>query len=194
MRIGGSILAIVAATFLAAPAAAQQTTPKIEVSAAYSYVRSNLLPDNGCCFGMNGGFGSITFNVNSWLGLTEELGGYHTGNVEGTGADLTVASYLFGPQFTLRRNKVLTPFTHVLLGAAHAGGSLYTGTASAAGLGAQTDFAMAMGGGLDANVNRHVAIRVFQADYFFTQFANGVNDHQNSLRISFGIVFQFGKR
>ncbi len=194
MRIGGGVLAaVMAAAFLAMPAAAQQT-PKVDVSLGYSYVRSNLLPDNGCCFGMNGGFGSITYNVNSWLGLTGEVGGYNTGNVESTGADLTVVSYLFGLQFTLRRSKYFTPYAHVLVGAAHVGGTLYTGTAGSPGLGAQTDFATAIGGGIDANVTRHVAIRVFQADYFFTQFANGVNDHQNSLRISVGIVFHFGKR
>ena len=36
------------------------------------------------------------------------------------------------------------------------------------------------------------ALRLVEADYFVTTFANGVNDHQNNLRLSFGVVARFG--
>ena len=177
----------------ALPAAAQET-PKVEISAGYSYVRANLIPDNGCCFAMNGGSGSVAFNANNWLGLVAEVGGYHSGNVQSTGLDLNVVTYLFGPRISYRRYDRITPFAHVLLGGGHASGSLYTGTATSPGLGTQNAFAMAAGGGLDVKVARHLAIRLIQADYFFTHFANGVNDHQNSLRISAGFVLRLGQR
>jgi hypothetical protein len=51
---------------------------------------------------------------------------------------------------------------------------------------------MVLGGGLDVNVSRHIAIRAAQADWLYTQFPNGVDNRQNNLRITAGIVFRFG--
>jgi len=49
---------------------------------------------------------------------------------------------------------------------------------------------LAVGGGVDVNVNEKIAVRVIQADYYMTrqmeQFMNNVN-------LSFGIVFRFGE-
>jgi outer membrane immunogenic protein len=193
MRMRAGIFAILGLLLAAVPVAAQEA-PKVEIAGGYSYVRANLIPDTGCCFGMNGGTGSIAYNLNDWLGLVGELGGYHTGDVKSTGFDLTVVSYLFGPQLSYRRSDRFTPFAHLLLGGAHAGGSLYTGTASVPGPGSQNGFAMAAGGGFDLNVSPHLAIRLIQADYSLTRFSNGVNHHQNNLRLTFGVVFRFGKR
>jgi len=50
---------------------------------------------------------------------------------------------------------------------------------------------MAFGGGLDVAPHPRVAIRVIQADYLATRFAD---DWQNNLRLSFGIVLRFGAR
>lgn len=52
---------------------------------------------------------------------------------------------------------------------------------------------MALGGGLDVNLARHVAYRVFQTDYLLTLLPNGTNDRQNNFRFSTGIVFRFGR-
>jgi hypothetical protein len=43
-------------------------------------------------------------------------------------------------------------------------------------------------------LTRHWAVRAAQVDYFLTRFSNGVNDHQNNLRFSAGVVYQFGAR
>ena len=50
---------------------------------------------------------------------------------------------------------------------------------------------MALGGGLDVNVNDRFAIRVVQAEYLRTRF---FNETQNKGRIAFGLVFRFGKK
>lgn len=130
-------LAVVLAVGLAALPATAQETPKAEISAAYSYVRANQITANGCCLSMNGGNGSVAFNLSRSFGIVGEFGGYTQGNVENTGANLTVLTYLFGPQFSYRRHERLTPFGHALFGGGHASGTLYTGTGGAAGLGAE---------------------------------------------------------
>ena len=53
-----------------------------------------------------------------------------------------------------------------------------------------TAFAMAFGGGIDANVSKQFSVRVGQVDYLYT--AHGSSMHQNNIRASAGIVFRFG--
>jgi hypothetical protein len=193
MRMNMKRMALLVLGLVAIPAAAQET-PKVEVSGGYSYVRANLITPNGCCPNMHGGIGSAAFNANRWVGVVGEIGVYHTGNVVNTGLDLTVVSYLFGPRLSYRKHERLTPFAHVLLGGGHAGGTLYSGKSGSPGLGPNNAFAIAAGGGLDVKVSSHAAVRVFQADYLLSRFLNGVNDHQNSFRLTAGVVFRFGSR
>jgi hypothetical protein len=35
-------------------------------------------------------------------------------------------------------------------------------------------------------------LRAFEADYYLTRFDNGVNDHQNNLRIAAGVIIRLG--
>jgi hypothetical protein len=51
---------------------------------------------------------------------------------------------------------------------------------------------MVAGGGLDVGLTRRIALRAFEADYYLTRFDNGVNDHQNNLRIAVGVIIRFG--
>jgi hypothetical protein len=53
---------------------------------------------------------------------------------------------------------------------------------------------MAVGGGVDLRLSRHFAFRLMQADYYYTRLANGVNDHQNNLRIGAGLLIRLGSR
>ena len=55
------------------------------------------------------------------------------------------------------------------------------------GLGSDTSFATALGGGIDYKIIRPVAWR-FQGDYVQTRFFGAT---QNNVRISTGIVFRF---
>jgi opacity protein-like surface antigen len=57
-------------------------------------------------------------------------------------------------------------------------------------------FAFTIGGGLDVKATQHVAIRLIQAEYFYTNFTapsgSGVSvPHQNNARLTFGLVFRF---
>jgi outer membrane protein OmpA-like peptidoglycan-associated protein len=56
---------------------------------------------------------------------------------------------------------------------------------------------MTAGGGLDYKVNRRIALRLFQAEFLLTHFADptsptGETDWQSNVRLSAGIVFRFG--
>jgi opacity protein-like surface antigen len=164
---------------LTLPASAQEETPKVEVFGGYSY-------GGGTAHGWNG---SIAGNVNRWFGIVADFGGQYT-RIESpvVSERIKTHSLLFGPRFSAR-SKHVTPFAHVLLGAAH-------NDARARELGfdfhfTDTSFAVALGGGLDVSVGKRVAIRAFQIDYLRTNFFDGA---QNKGRISAGVVFRFGKK
>jgi opacity protein-like surface antigen len=166
-------------------AAAAQDSPKAEIFGGYSYVHfsppsSSSVPS----FGLNGGSGSISYNPIPVLGIVADFGGYHTGSISGVPFSLTMYTYMFGPKVALRRGR-FTPFAQALFGVAH-------GAVSSSGIGSASgnDFAMALGGGLDAKVAQHVAIRLIQAEYFNIR-ESGTS--VNNARISAGVVFRFGQ-
>jgi len=53
---------------------------------------------------------------------------------------------------------------------------------------------MTVGGGFDYRLSRRLSLRPIQADYLFTHFPNGTNDHQNNLRLTTGLAVRFGER
>lgn len=165
--------------------AGAQEQPKAEVFLGYSYVRFIPPSSSGVSsFGLNGGSVSISYNPIHALGFVADIGGYRAGNISGVPVALNMYTYMFGPKVALRRGR-LTPFAQALFGAAHGAVS-----ASGAGSASGNDFAMALGGGLDARVTRHVAIRLIQAEFLNIRESGS---HVNSARISAGVVFRFGE-
>ncbi|MGC2225768.1 MAG: outer membrane beta-barrel protein [Candidatus Sulfotelmatobacter sp.] len=161
-----------------------------DVGVDYNYVRTNL-PAGGCgCFALNGGSGWVAFNFSHSLGIVGEIASQGASNISSTGADLTLTSFLAGPRYRRRVAGRLELFVQALLGGAHAGGSLAPGSSGLPG--SANAFAMIAGGGLDIGLTRHIALRAFEADYYLTRFDNGVNDHQNNLRIAAGVIIRFG--
>jgi opacity protein-like surface antigen len=164
----------------AASAARAQETPKVEVFGGYAYGGANA----------HGWNGSVAANVNRWLGLVGDFGGTYTSFDSADASErIRTHSFLFGPRFSLRRNRHVTPFAHALLGAAHT-----DSRARELGLDfhfTDTAFAAALGGGLDVRVGRHVAVRVFQLDYLRTNF---FGESQNNGRASAGLVIRLGDR
>jgi outer membrane immunogenic protein len=173
-------------------AAVAQNGSLMDAGVDYNYVRTNL-PAGGCgCFGLNGGSGWVAFNLNRSLGIVGEIASQDASNISGTGADLTLTSFLAGLRYRWPHRRRLAPFGQVLVGEAHAGGSLAPGSSGLPG--SANAFAMTAGAGVDINLTRRFALRPFEADYYMTRFENGVNDHQNNLRIAIGIIIRFGSR
>jgi peptidoglycan-associated lipoprotein len=184
-------LGLCIATMMLPPRAeAQASASRLELGGDYNYVRTNA-PPGGCgCINMNGGDGWLSFNVTPSWAVVGQIGAQHASNIGGTGgADLTFTSYLFGPRFSRKVGDRLVPFAQVLLGGAHASGSL---APENSGLGGSANaFALTAGGGLDIGVTRHIAIRAAELDYFLTRFDNGVNERQNNFKFSAGLIFRF---
>ena len=181
--IGGIILFL---TYLSVPASAQKTST-LDVSAGYSYVRSNA-PPGGCgCFSLNGADVSAAYNLTSHLGVAGDFSYVRARNINGSNQGLTLVSYLFGPQYSVTAGSRFTPFVHVLAGGIHASGLGY-GSSSAP----SNAFGALLGGGLDWRLKPRISVRLFEADYYLTHFQNDVNSHQNNLKLVFGVVFHFG--
>ena len=127
--------------------------------------------------------GSITGNLNRFVGIEMELGG-GTNYPKNPPAYGNRYTFLFGPRFMYRGNPRLNPFAHVLLGGTH--GRQVAPFFHTTG---RTALTAALGGGLDVKVVRFLWIRVIQVDYLRESFAG---DPQDNLRLSYGVVFRFG--
>ncbi|MCL5005335.1 MAG: hypothetical protein M1404_02275 [Acidobacteria bacterium] len=170
----------------------------IEIFGGYAYLRDNLSSTYspfylsptrfGNDFPLNGWQASVTENATDWLGITQEFGGFYgTERLQGFDNHFSMFSILSGPRFSYPRLKVVTPFAHALFGYDQTSVSLPGTNLSAT----SSSYAMALGGGMDVKVSGHIAIRLFQADYYLTR---DFGSTQNNLRFSAGVVFRFGGR
>jgi hypothetical protein len=156
---------------------------------------------------LNGGSTSVAFNLNRYLGLVGDFGGFNntrlllasTGQSESVNAQVVGGSaftYLAGPRISFRDHGRLTPFAQALFGGMHTSDVTLSGcTGNCTLLPVENTFAMTAGGGLDLKVRRHLALRIVQAEYVMTSFENrdtGSSATQNDMRLSSGIVFRFG--
>jgi outer membrane immunogenic protein len=177
-------------TTVAALSVRAQSGSLADVGVNYNYVRTNA-PAGGCgCFALNGGSGWVAFNFSHSVGVVGEIASQHASNISSSGADLTLTSYLAGPRYIWAHARHFAPFAQALLGGAHASGGLAPGSSGLPG--SANTFAMIAGGGVDISLTRRIALRAFEADYYLTRFDNGVNDHQNNLRIAAGVTIRVG--
>jgi outer membrane immunogenic protein len=190
-------LLLAMAAVSALPAAAQPATKpeqplRAELALDYTYLRSNAPPGGCTCFNLNGGSATFAWPVKpGGLAAVGDITVDHAGNIGSSGLSLTLSTFTAGARYTPRLgHSSLQPFGEALVGIAHASGSLVQGnTPGAANAGAA--FAANLGGGLDLRANRRFSIRLIEGDYLLTTIDNGTNNHQNSLRISAGVVMRF---
>jgi len=182
------LVSLLAVLFISAVSAyAQESAPKFDVFAGYSYVQANPGVTGASSFHLNGGDANVGYNINHWLAGVADFGGYTKGNIFNSGNSGTVSTYLFGPRLSYRHYRRFTPFSQVLFGTAHANSTTFST------IGSQNAFAMTAGGGVDVKVLDHVAVRPFQAEYLMTRFGEGTlgTRTQNNFRISTGFVVRF---
>ncbi len=180
--------------FLVVPfaAMAQPEYPAAEVFGGYSYLRAN--PEE---FNLNGWNVSVTGNVTDWFGIEGDFSGHYGRPRDqfGTipGVHINQHTFMVGPKLSYRAGSI-TPFAHFLIGGARAG-------THDVEFGDTSDWALAtvVGGGVDINLSRSVAVRVAQADWLMTQFNTSPDsffrdriERQNNFRFSAGIVFKLG--
>jgi outer membrane immunogenic protein len=180
-----TICLFAAMLFLARPAAAQDGHP-ITVGASYTWLRTNLLP--GCnCFGMNGGSAELQYGLRPRWSAVAELTAAHRGGISAGNYDLTQFIYSGGLRYKpLSLAGKLQPFGEILLGGAHASGTLSPLNT----LGASSNaFAFQTGGGIDLRLNKRWTLTPARVDYLLTTFTIGAEDHQNQFRYSAGVRF-----
>jgi opacity protein-like surface antigen len=154
---------------------------------------------------------SITFNVNEYFGIEANFL-YNRGNMvkataseDGETAEFkekgTEFAFMAGPRFTYRKNEKVTPFAHALFGVNHVKfePSFTVNGEDAIGevpedfvsdlTGDDNGFGMAIGGGIDVNVNKTFAIRLIQADYFMAKTGDAT---MHNINLAFGAVLRLG--
>jgi hypothetical protein len=187
-------LLVVALLFEAVGAApllgAQDELSKVELYGGYDYVRFNIHASvmgqpPSQTFNANGGGGQLIYNVNDWLGVLGDVGGYWATSLTSRAAGAAIP-YLFGPRLNFRR-RVVTPFAQVLLGGVVTSSGIQTS-------GWQDHFAMTGGGGIAVKVSKQLSIRPVQAEYFMTKIPDGLNNQQNNFRFSAGVALLIGRK
>ncbi|MEE8200109.1 MAG: hypothetical protein V3R29_02985 [Candidatus Acidoferrales bacterium] len=156
---------------LAIPARAQKDYPPVELFGGFSLFNF----ENGRPERFYGFDAAIAANLDKYGGVVFDFAGQFK-NVGGV--TVQVYEYLLGLQFTAR-GEAATAFAHTLLG----GRSVNNGAE-------EMSFAMAIGGGLDVNVGKRFAIRVFQIDWVPSLRA-GIWSKRD-FRASIGVVVKGG--
>ena len=170
-----------------------QDVPKAEALGGYSYLHTGGQ-------GFNGFDAQFTYNRSEWLGLTGDVSGAYVGrsvNLSGIGGASASAhthsyTFLFGPTFSDRKEGMIVPFGHLLVGIAHGSGSVQTNILgqSISISTSDTGFGLAFGGGVDWGFNNSWALRPVQIDYVSVNVGGG---HANAFRYVVGIVYRISK-
>ncbi len=222
------LLLVAACLTVMAPAVFAQSDKRVEFFVGYSHLQAEGIPDPdepGDVFdddffdrrrGLHGFNASIGGYFNSVLGLKGDFS-FHRNEDSSpfTGGRDTVENrvmyFMGGPVAKFNNSARVAPFVHALFGGAHSrfeveairdvpGGT----TRNTFDVG-KTDFAMAVGGGVDIRLGERTSLRAFQVDYapvFLGDRTVNIlgsagalvpltleGQRQDSVRFSIGIVF-----
>jgi outer membrane immunogenic protein len=173
------------------PAKSDRLSP--ELALEYNFVRSNAPPAECDCFSLNGAGLSIAQPLGSGhLAAVFDAAVAHGSGISSSHYDLTLTSITSGLRYRPFEQPRWNPFGQVLIGVANGSGTLVEGNTPAAS-DSTLSFASIVGGGIDYRLRGRWSVRLIDADYLLTRTSNRVNDHQNNLRLSAGVVYGFGK-
>jgi hypothetical protein len=162
---------------LAVPAVAQSPYPTAEVFAGFSEVRSGGVYFPGWTTDIAANFNQDVGVVFDFTDVSKTLNFSQLGKVGTSGQ-----YFMAGPRFSIRRKRV-TVFTNILGGGVRAGVGFQGLTLS------ETAYGMDLGGGVDVNLSKHVAIRIAQVDVVEGRVQGNWG---TDFRSAAGIVFTFG--
>lgn len=182
------VLAAVGLLIFSIPVLAQDNYPRVELFAGYGYLSlDEVFSVTGDRLGTNGWNVSVTGNFHKNIGITGDFSGYYGSDSAtfpfiGT-VDVKQRGYAFlvGPRIAMRTDRA-TPYVHALFGAERGTREIFGVPVT------DTNFTMAFGGGVDVNLGKKIAIRVFEVDY--VNIRNGFSSHNFAVRT--GIVFRLG--
>jgi len=194
------VVGVVAIGTIATAQTSDNPQPKVEIFGGYAFLHpgvsvegTNLNLEN-----VPAGWGAAaTFNVLPHFGLTADFGGhYHTFNSSDTdigGAKVHLGTIMFGPHLETRT-------AHFTLFAEGLFGLHRVAVTNVSGFQPSDAFGLAVGGGIDAHVSRHIDIRLAQLDYMHSSHTFGASQgletaedvHFNSIRYRAGVNFLLG--
>jgi hypothetical protein len=189
-----------------------QEHPKYEIAIDYSLAHFQAVDytfpnfNFSRAYYVNGGGGSLVYDLNRFFGLKAEVQGYKSGSETLTlpsgnvfvprgataQASGSLFTFLLGPQVG-KRYGVFRPYAHALVGGTHS--SIYENAWKNLGLNqfkgfpSSTALSADAAVGLDIALGRHLAIRPAEVSYLFTDFTNTLSKHENSFRYLGGVVF-----
>jgi outer membrane immunogenic protein len=175
-----------------AAVAQQKPSNTIDTSIAFSELRANA-PVGGCgCFWMAGGTGEISYPVWRNFSAVAEVAGHTTGHIPDFNTGLSLLSGMGGVRLRAPNHTRFQPFAQALFGGVHGFDSYFPAPVGKLPTSYDTSFALAVGGGLDVTISRHIWIRALKADYNYSSLRNLEGNNQNQLRIGAGIVLRAG--
>ncbi len=187
---------IVFCVLLLPTAAVAQQKPEntIEADVMFSALHANA-PAGGCgCFWMAGGIGELAIPIWRNFAFVGEGSGQHVDKISGTNVSLGLINGLGGLRMRIPTRTLFQPYAQALFGGVHGFDSYFPAPVGKLPTSYDTSFAMAIGGGVDLAVSKHIWIRAVHADYHYSELRNLNGDHQNQFRITGGIVFRGARR
>ena len=173
---------------LAAPA--QKPKNSLDTTVMFTELHANA-PVGGCgCFWMSGGTGEIAIPIWRNFSAVAQVNGQRTGNIPDFNVGLSLLNGLGGLRMRVPTHTLLQPYGQALFGGVHGFDSYFPAPVGKLPTSYDTSFAMAIGGGVDLAVSRHIWIRAVQADYHYSELRNLQGNRQNQFRIGAGIVFR----
>lgn len=182
-------------------AAQDQPAPKWELYGGYSafypgcdlhgLLPGGVVPVTSCLTWNPRGVGaSITYNFNRWFGLTVDSSGQWGSGETGLVARIDRSEFFnisAGPKITFRTH-YFSPFLEVLVGEHRLRSEVF---------GSDDKVGFMAGGGLDLNLNQHFALRLFRADFVYSNHQYGPSSivpatDVRGVRLQSGVVFMFG--
>jgi len=213
MKIRNLILMLFALLF--AGTAFAQDYSRVDAFVEYSYLRFNPGISQLHSRSFNGGGVGFEINLGQMFAIKGEFMGYGSTNFTTTftspivtphgtippgtyNSQANMFTYMFGPVVRLPISKV-APFGEILFGGSNTNGyvnlsrSIVAGGGTIAASPTQHPYTMAVGGGLDIHLSRHIALRPIEIDYVLTRYSNPITNvnNQNSFRYLGGLIYKF---
>lgn len=189
------LIGIVSLAFMMAGFAAAQDFPKVELFGGFQFLRASGKDFSKMVKGWNA---SVSGNLSKYVGIegafTGTYGDFYDidGEPDDPNIDVNARvhnySYLFGPRFTARSHRI-TGFAHFLFGGYRT--SIAAAASDPNASLSSNDFAWAVGGGLDVNAGKHLAIRPAQIDYIQIRTGDDFAGNLNAFGYSAGLVLKF---
>jgi hypothetical protein len=183
---------------------------RFEIFGGYSYLQFSPTVAGTSGRGFNGGGAGATLYFLKILGIKADFMGYgnttftatysgpvvtpHSGTYTAQGDMFT---YLFGPEIRIPIPKV-RPFGEALFGGSQTNAYVNLSNAidqagGSVSVANEHPFTLALGGGLDVDAGKRIAIRLGEFDYVLTKYHNPLtnNSSQNNFRYCGGLILKF---